>query len=168
MHNNTIEVICLMPVTTTLEREQRREKVKRMVARGITAPAHIANALDVSRKTVYNDMEAIREEVLNDEQMGNGEMLFQIALRMDTVNRELWRLHEKAQQDSVKLGTLNSIRQNNRDYVDILSKLGVIEQQAQRIRWEMRKNDPDVKELLEALQSRGEKMRLLRKWDRII
>lgn len=88
--------------------------------------------LDVSRKTIYNDLEAIRKEKL-DAQMSSGEVLMPVLLRMEAVNRELWNLFDDSEQDSVKLGVLNALRRNNGDYLDILTRLGIVDRQAEKI-----------------------------------
>ena len=121
-----------MPSATKLERQERRARIKELYARGTTSPARLAKMLDVNRKTIYNDLEAIREEKL-DEKMSSGEVLMPVLLRMEAVNRELWDLLDASEQDSVKLGVLNAIRRNNSDYLDILTSLGIVDRQALKI-----------------------------------
>ena len=121
--------------TTKLEREKRRKRLRQLLAEGVTSPSLLADRLDVSRRTVYNDLDHIREDILSDEELETEEFVVEVLIRNRAVNRRLWDIVNREETlDNVRLGALKSIRKNTQDMARILGDLGIIEKQAEKIR----------------------------------
>lgn len=112
--------------------EIRRTKVKRLIAQG-AGPTEMARRLDVSRQTIYRDIEAIEDEI---EEMKGGDIddfLLELKSNFETVNNELWTLAHSTEHENVKLGAFKQIVKANSEMVDVLQKVGVLDKVAEQL-----------------------------------
>ncbi|MGC9308073.1 MAG: HTH domain-containing protein [Thermoplasmatota archaeon] len=71
----------------------------------ITSPSLLADRLDVSRRTVYNDLDHIREDILSDEELETEEFVVEVLIRNRAVNRRLWDIVNREETpDNIRLG----------------------------------------------------------------
>lgn len=138
--------------TTRIERERRRNHLCRLLAEGNTSPTLLAEELEVSRRTVHNDLDRIHEDLIGDDGFDPSEFVGEVLLRNRAVNSRLWGLvNADDTPDNIRLGALNGLRKNTRDMARILGDLGIIERQAEKIRiaWD---EDPDYGPVYQALE----------------
>jgi predicted DNA-binding protein (UPF0251 family) len=115
------------------EIEVRRRKVKRLLAQGVP-PTEIAERLEFSRQTVCRDLDAIEEEVAALMRGDIDSLLRNLVATFDTVNTELWRVYHDADTDQTKLKALRYLKQTELSQVDVLQRVGVLNQTPDEIR----------------------------------
>lgn len=138
---------------TKIEREHRRKRLQQLLAEGVTSPTLLAEELDVTRRTVHNDLEAVRDGILSDDRVDSEKFVAEVLLRNRAVNTHLWNIaHDDDVPENIRLGALNGIRKNTRDMARILGDLGIIEKQAERILVRQEDEEPDYDPIRQALE----------------
>lgn len=122
-----------MPRTTHLERVRRREQVKRYIAAGINSPTRLSELLHVNKKTISNDIKHIQKEILEDVKTNTDEIISSLVNRTEERNKELWRMLMSAEGENIKLGAINSMRENDKQFLAALQSLGIISVQPQEV-----------------------------------
>ena len=111
----------------SLKTQQRREELKRLLPRQLTI-TEIAKTLEVSRGTVYRDLQAMRDEIGLMLKITPPEaFLADYTFSRKAILRELWSLYYREGLDAnTKLGVLNSIAKREDKFMDLLVQLGFV------------------------------------------
>ncbi len=120
-----------------MKTDKRRDRVKSIIARGITSPTRIAKMVDCSRQTVYNDQEAIKREIEEKTHVEAGEFLVDMLLNYEEVQKELWRTIQDCEDQNNsggKVGALRTLTSLQKEKINQLQKLGVLEKQPEEIK----------------------------------
>ena len=99
----------------------RRKSVITLITRGFS-PTEIAEALNTSRETVYNDLRAIRESV-EPELLGHTkkEILHSIIMTRAARIKELWRSVSESESGWVKIHAIKQLRLEDMLLLKIIS-----------------------------------------------
>ena len=107
---------------------QRRRKITSLIVRGFTS-GEIAEALGISRDTVYNDNRVIKSgdnEDLNAH--CRNELNAQLYLNVKERIRELWRMFENATTESIQIRIMQELRLNDERILKRLPPLKTLAQ----------------------------------------
>lgn len=115
------------------EIEARRTRLMRLLAVGITSPVKLANMLNVSRKTIYNDIQAVKERILEQFRVNPEELFVEIQTKYQARNEELWNIITQTNNDSVKLGAINSLMKNDEMRIKTLQSLGFLHREPEEV-----------------------------------
>ena len=135
---------------------QRRRDVASLLVRGI-APGEIAEILEVTRQTVYNDVRVIRSGK-NDALFAHTrmEIIAQLYLNAQERMKYLWRLVEEAEKNYVKVQALRELRLNDERITGKLPEPG-------KDSLEQEEDESDGKAMLAQYQNLYERVELMRK-----
>ena len=108
----------------------RRHKVYRLALKRFSQD-EIASMVDVSRRTIVNDLNAIREHTTQymqehpDMIRESFEMIKEITDSYDQIIREGWVQYHNAANPHVKVSFLNTVRNTERQKAELLKLVGV-------------------------------------------
>lgn len=111
----------------------RRKRVKRLIAQGAN-PTEMAERLDVSRSTIYRDIDSVKDEISELEEGEINEFLMRLKANFETVNSELWQMAYNTEQENIRLGSFKQIVKTNAEMVDVLQKTGILDKAAEELR----------------------------------
>lgn len=133
-----------------IEIEKRRERLVSLLASGITSPTQLAPLLGVARKTVYEDLKALRKNIkaLRDEQVD--ELYFTLEINRKALTKQLWGLISKTDADNIKLGAINSAVRLQAEHIGLLQSLGYIEKAPEKI--DIVETRGDIQQVLKRLR----------------
>ena len=134
---------------------KRRNKVKKMLVRGITQE-QMADSLDVSRRTIARDIDAIKNEVkekVKEEPIE--EVLTDLEATLDVLRKEYWKIyHDNEASHTTKLRALKNINDSVENRIKLLQKLGIVRKEADKL--EISESRDRLKEVYEELEQEGE------------
>lgn len=111
----------------------RRDKVAVLTLQGFSA-VNIAKVLKVAPRTIEKDREKHREEwARRFNKQSFEKALYSFMQHHEASFKEAWKLLEKTNNDSVKLGCINTINKNAESKIKILQSLGIIEQSPEKV-----------------------------------
>jgi hypothetical protein len=84
------------------QRELDRVTVQELLIKGWTQ-LEIANYMDLSRSTIFHDIQVVQKRTLESQIKGRKKVLALRAMQIDRVMRKAWEAYEKSQEDSITL-----------------------------------------------------------------
>lgn len=113
--------------------KQRREKVFRNVARGLTRE-EMAKYHEVSVYTIDKDIQALKDRLTKEiEKKDVSSVLLMIKSTQEATLRELWKIYKDALQESTKLGCMKQINQLIDEKIGLMQRLGLIDKAPEEI-----------------------------------
>ncbi|MDD3493068.1 MAG: HTH domain-containing protein [Candidatus Thermoplasmatota archaeon] len=135
----------------SLQTEKRRQRLKRAVATGITSPVQLARMLECSRRTIYNDLAAIKKEIVEKMSTPIEEVYTNLHISYQARNEEAWRiLLNKDLPAQTQLNAINTIMRNEAQYIETCQSLGFLHKQPSEIRIE----ETPLEKLRQAIERR--------------
>jgi transposase len=116
---------------------QRRRQVERYVLRRVS-PAEISTLLQVSLRTVYRDLQALRRQ--RGKRLAPARELKEAVEDMVSLyherQRALWLQLSEERNGAVRLGILRALREEDAQILEVLQSLGQLPKEADRVRVE--------------------------------
>jgi len=127
---------------TTAKVKQRRQDVKRRIARGLTQKK-IAKQLDVSHRTVQRDVRAIKDQIMKEiKEEPIEKILFELTANMESISEEYWTMyHDETASDQVQLGALNSLKDLITSKIKTLQRLGIVREEPLEVHQKIEQNN---------------------------
>lgn len=108
------------------EIEERREKIRRLLVRAIS-PTEIGRILEITRDTVYRDLDAISEAEDVDIKALTANAIGKGILRANKERvRYYWNLYEKTVDPKVKVSCLAGLRAEDDHVIKTCQSLGIV------------------------------------------
>ncbi len=144
-------------MVSQLQIEMRRQKVKEMLVKGIPI-VRIAQDLGLHRHTIQNDIKIIKEEFKGKMHVDTfWDFFAEMEMKRAILERYYWDIYGKAVNCGMKSIALRDIWRLNKDWMDLLGKLGIIEKFISSYNpIEEQRNQVDVQRLIENIKKRAE------------
>ena len=114
--------------------EVRRERLKELIAKGITSISELSNILEVPRETIYNDLNAVKKQIKKYiEKEPLDKFLLEFITNYDQIGKELWKVYNEASHESAKVGALKQLKELKKDKAKIMQDLGILERVPDKI-----------------------------------
>ncbi len=118
--------------TASLKVRERRQRVKRAYAKGLTQD-EIASLENICRDTVVSDLDAIKVEITRAiEKKDMAQIMLLVQSNHDATLRELWKLYVEAKQENTKLGCMKQINALISDTISVYQRLGLLDKAAEK------------------------------------
>ena len=144
-------------MVSQLQIEMRRQKVKEMLVKGIPI-VRIAQDLGLHRHTIQNDIKTIKEEFKGKMHVDTfWDFFAEMEMKRAILERYYWDIYGKAVNCGTKSTALRDIWRLNKDWMNLLGKLGIIEKFISSYNpIEEQRNQVDVQKLIENIRKRKE------------
>lgn len=144
-------------MVSQLQIEMRRQKVKEMLVKGMPI-VRIAQDLGLHRHTIQNDIKIIKEEFKGKMHVDTfWDFFAEMEMKRAIIESYYWDIYGNAVNCGTKSTALRDIWRLNKDWMDLLGKLGIIEKFISSFNpIEEEKNQVDLHRLIENIRKSKE------------
>lgn len=118
--------------------KERRETVTRLYWVSGYTQQEIAKAIDADPRTVWNDVQAVRAEMMKVAQSSGNETVVRILKRKEYMAQEIIRNYSKSESEKHRQGWIRELRELDKDFAALVMDLGLVYKAPQKMDVEMR------------------------------